>query len=276
MDKRGIMYRDVIGFGIAGNFAHHLEQAGESEDFIDIVVDNKDAPKGIFPTYVPNCDTFLKEYPFSSDKIRSISDKNIQMEPEVGLLCTISYNENMIQDIKPTHFMAYNDCSIRVAGAEKISHKKNWGSDTKGVSSNLISIDTFSTGGVMDRYSLTSFIKRDSKLIQYGENSEFLGYSYFYEKLKNWIVDKLKNQKEHGPLENLNNLILKADRPDKLLISIGATRYTEFGEKHFLKVGDVLYVLLYDHQLHTHKSVMKMIEDDDFTKDMSVLRQEVI
>jgi len=268
--------KSIIGFGIAGNFAHHLEQAGESEDFIGVEVDEADAPKGIFPTYIPNSDTFLGEYPFSGDKILSIKDKNIQMEPEVGLLCDVSYHNNKISMLKPTHFMAYNDCSIRVEGAKKISHKKNWGADTKGVSEALIMIDKFTEGGVMDGYSLTSFITRDGEVIQYGENSELLGYSYFYEKLEKWMVDKLNSQEDKGPLEDLSALIEKAGKPEKLLISIGATRYTEFGEKHFLKPSDILYVVVYPHQKYSHEEILIMIENEQFEKDISLLRQVVV
>lgn len=270
------MEKNIIGFGIAGNFAHHLEQAGESADFVDVEVDEADAPKGIFPTYIPNSDTFLGDFPFSSDKIISIKDKNIQMEPEVGLLCDVSYHDGKVSTLKPTHFMAYNDCSIRVEGAKKISHKKNWGADTKGVSASLIMIDTFAEGGVMDGYSLSSFIKRDGKVIQYGENSELLGYSYFYEKLEKWMVDKLNSQKDVGPLEDLNALIEKAGRPEKLLISIGATRYTEFGESHYLQAGDILYVVVYPHAVCSHEEVLIMIEREEYEKGMSVLVQEVV
>jgi len=268
--------KNIIGFGIAGNFAHHLEQAGESADFVDVEVDEADAPKGIFPTYVPQCETFLGDFPFSSDKIVSIKGKNIQMEPEVGLLCDVSYDDGKIIRLNPTHFMAYNDCSIRVEGAKKISHKKNWGMDTKGVSKSLIMIDTFAEGGVMDGYSLSSFIRRDGEVIQYGENSELLGYSYFYEKLEKWMIDKLNSQVDKGPLEDLPRLIGKAGHPEKLLISIGATRYTEFGEKHFLKKGDILYVVVYPHTQYSHEEVLLMIEGKAFKEGISLLTQEVV
>ena len=33
--------QDVICLGVAGNFAHHLEQAGELEDFKDVVTELK-------------------------------------------------------------------------------------------------------------------------------------------------------------------------------------------------------------------------------------------
>jgi hypothetical protein len=124
---------------------------------------------------------------------------------------------------------------------------------------------------------LTSFIKRDGEVIQYGEDSELLGYSYFYGKLNDWMVDKLNTQKDYGPLEDLNELILKAKKPEKLLISIGATRYTKFGETHFLQKGDVIYVVVYNHNRFAHESIMDMIKKDIFgTCQLSVLRQEVI
>lgn len=265
-----------MGFGIAGNFAHHLEQAGESADFVGVEVDDESAPKGIFPTYMPKSESFLGDYPFSSRKIAFLDDRNLQMEPEVGLLCDISYDDENIVALEPTHFMAYNDCSIRIEGAEKISHKKNWGADTKGVSDALIEIDKFSEGGVMDGFSLTSFIKRDSSVIQYGENSPLLGYSYFYEKLEKWMMEKLNSQKEQGPLEDLSALIEKAGKPKQLLISIGATRYTEFGEKHYLEKGDILYVILYKHTAYSHEKVEEMVETERFAEGVSLLRQEVV
>ncbi len=271
------MDKSIIGFGIAGNFAHHLEQAGESEDFKNVVVDEADAPKGIFPTFIPKSDTFLGIYPFCEDKIQSISDKNIQMEPEVALKCEVSYDKDKILTLKPTHFMAYNDCSIRVEGAKKISHKKNWGENSKGISKDELKIDIFSLGSVMDDYSLTSFIKRDDKVIQYGENSDLLGYSYFYEKLLDWIVNKLNNQKDNDPLEDLSTLISNANKPKKLLISIGASRYTEFGETHYLKKGDISYVIVYNHKRFDHQNIIDMIEKDEFSSNqISVLKQEVI
>lgn len=42
------LMREFLGFGVAGNFANHLEQAGEADDFADIISDEKDEPKGIF------------------------------------------------------------------------------------------------------------------------------------------------------------------------------------------------------------------------------------
>ena len=56
-------FEHVIGLGVAGNFAGHLEQAGEAKDFVAVKVADAVAPKAIFPFYVPSADAgFLQTY----------------------------------------------------------------------------------------------------------------------------------------------------------------------------------------------------------------------
>jgi len=102
--------KEFIGFGIAGNFAHHLDQAGEAADFVNVVVEEENAPKGIFPFYLPNSDTFLGTYPLSSNTlVYPRHDDNLQMEPEVGLICELKYDGSKVIDLVPNYFTAYND-----------------------------------------------------------------------------------------------------------------------------------------------------------------------
>ncbi len=272
------MYKEYLGLGIAGNFAMHLEQAGELEDFKDVLTEDPFAPKGLFAYYVPNFDTFLGTYPLSSDTI-ALPDYecNVQMEPEVALVCDIEYDADKIISIKPTHFGAYNDCSLRKE-APKISYKKNWGKDTKGIAKNLIAIDKFESGGVMDSYRIASFLRRDGIVMRYGEDVELLGYSYFHQKLLDWIVNQLNTQRDFGPLEPISEYIKKANRPKKALISIGATRYTAFGESNFLRDGDEIIVVVYDNNLYCTNPILSMassntLEDSD---GISVLIQKVV
>ncbi|TKI68949.1 hypothetical protein FCU45_08280 [Sulfurimonas crateris] len=275
-------YRDFLGLGIAGNFALHLAQAGEEEDFKDIITANEAAPKGMFPFYLPKCVEGAKEilntYPLSNSTIKIPSrELNIQAEPEVGLICKLEYIDKKLSKIIPTHFGAYNDCSIRVAGASKISDKKNWGENSKGLSKNLIKIDRFSDGGIMDSYSICSFLKRDGELNAYGEDVELKGYSYFYEKLQEWMVEQINSQRDFGPLEPLSEYISSCDNPSDAIISIGATRYTPYGESTFLKEGDEVFVVLYDHTKLSLDDVIKSINNDNFkSADMSILRQKVV
>lgn len=56
-----------IGLGVAGNFAKHLEQAGESKDFVNVAA-AEGAPKGIFPFYLPNHDSLLQLIPFPAKR----------------------------------------------------------------------------------------------------------------------------------------------------------------------------------------------------------------
>lgn len=268
---------NVAGFGVAGNFANHLEQAGESEDFINVKVDEKDAPKGIFPFYLKGFDGFISTFPLSDTSIVEKPSENIQMEPEIALLCDVSYENGKVSKLIPTHFSAFNDCSIRRKGAKKISEKKNWGAYTKGVSQDFIPIDTFSCGGIMDHYNIASFIKRDGELFDYGLDSQALGYSFFYEKLIIWLEEKFATQEEHGPLEAISQYLQSVDFPTKFLISIGATRYTQYGETHFLHVNDQLFVVLYDRRFENENSVREKLRlDKPLHESSSLLTQRVI
>jgi hypothetical protein len=59
-------FEGMIGLGVAGNFAGHLEQAGESLDFVDLKLACDRTPKGLFPFYVPHCKGKLGVFPVSS------------------------------------------------------------------------------------------------------------------------------------------------------------------------------------------------------------------
>ena len=279
-------YKKFLGLGIAGNFALHLAQAGELEDFKDIITADEAAPKGIFPFYLPrsidsesglilHAKNILSTYPLSSDNIKLPSGNlNVQAEPEVGLICDLEYSAGKLSKITPTYFGAYNDCSIRIAGASKISDKKNWGEDSKGISNTLIKIDKFKDGGIMDKYSICSFLRRGGELHAYGEDVELNGYSYFYEKLIDWILNQINVQEDFGPLEPLSEYIAACENPKEAIISIGATRYTEYGETTFLKKDDEVIISLYNRDDFSLQEVTKNIQNYSYNK-MSVLAQKV-
>lgn len=272
-------FKACAGFGIAGNFALHLEQAGEIEDFKDLEVADENGPKGIFPFYMPGAKTPIGTFPLSSDTIRLPEDAslNVQAEPEVALECRIRYDNGKVAAVIPERFAPYNDCSIRRPGAKKISEKKNWGAATKGLGAKMLPIDTFAEGGVMDGWHIASFLRRGSELHRYGEDAALVGYSYFHEKLTDWIVNQLNTQGDTGPLEPVLSYLEKAGYPDKMIISIGATRYTEYGETTFLKAEDEVIVVLYDAQILDADTVMQSIDAGVYDADgMSVLSQKVV
>ena len=45
---------------------------------------------------------------------------NLQIEPEIALICELIYKGNQVEKIIPRYFAAYNDCSIRRPNAKKI------------------------------------------------------------------------------------------------------------------------------------------------------------
>lgn len=270
-----------IGLGVAGNFAGHLEQAGEAADFVNVKTAETVQPKAIFPFYVPAAELgeyqFLTTYPLSSNQIRFPQDAdNLQIEPEVALLCEISYAHNQVVALKPTHFAAYNDCSIRRPNARKICEKKNWGAESKGLAATWIALDKFEQGGNLDDYRIACFHQRSGELNEYGIDSPTVGYSYFHQKLLDWVVGRMNHQPDENPMNNISDLLHKAGYPSQAIISIGATRYTEFGEHNFLQVGDTSMVVVYNGKTYTHDQIEQMAQQGKFAEDISALIQQVV
>jgi hypothetical protein len=243
--------RTWFGFGVAGNFAGHLEQAGEAVDFVNVASEGT-APKGIFPWYAPGSSTFLGEFPLSNDEVvlpaQSDGPLNLQIEPEVGLACHVVWEGDTVVTLRPFALGAFNDCSIRRPGAPKISHKKNWGPASKGVSRSFFEIDDLTPDGPTATLRLVCFLHSDGEEHAYGVDSPLIGYSYYGEVLLDWIVERLANQKgsPDTPLEDVGALMVASGHPENVLIGIGATRYTPLGESTFLKRGDEAVVRVYD------------------------------
>jgi hypothetical protein len=281
----------VFGFGVAGNFAGHLEQAGEASDFVSVQAE-PDAPKGIFPWYVPGADAtarttvppFLHAFPLSDDAITMPSGgaDNLQIEPEAGLLAELTYGADgqTVTAITPVAVGAFNDCSIRRPGAKKISEKKNWGAASKGIAASLFEVDTIDPNGPTSSFRLASFLVRDGETHAYGQDSAVPEYSYYGGRLIDWMIDRLNNQ--HGsddtPLEPVGAYVNAAGNPARVLIGIGATRYTPYGESTFLKVGDQSVVVVYDAGVHAPEQVHDAVANgtDATLAAASVLRQRVV
>ena len=246
--------RGWFGFGVAGNFAGHLEQAGEAGDFT--TVDSQaGAPKGIFPWYAPGNDGFLGEFPLSHDALivppaaEVDGPLNLQIEPEVGLACEVVWNGDTVATLRPFALGAFNDCSIRRPGAPKISFKKNWGPASKGVAHEFFEGHDLTPDGPTASLRLLCHLRTaDGVHHEYGVDSPLLGYSYYGEVLLDWVVERLANQKgsPETPLEDVGALMVASGRPSHALIGIGATRYTRYGESAFLKPGDEAIVRVYD------------------------------
>ena len=270
--------KDYLGFAVAGNFANHLGEAGEADEFSVIKTDEKNAPKGMFPFYIKGHKSFLGTYPICDEIVltHGREDENLQVEAEVALICDFVYENGKVVDLIPTHFSAFNDCSIRVTNGEKLSTKKNWGEKTKGISQDIIKIDDFSQKGVLSKYHITSFVKRDGIVHDYGTTSAVKSYCYFFEKLRVWMIDKLNNQEDCGPLEELTQFMTNAKDAKGILIAAGATAYTEFGKHNFLKKGDEIFVYVYNAHAHSFLDIMNdMCGMDTFLSECSKLHQYV-
>jgi hypothetical protein len=246
---------------------------------VNVKVKDAIQPKAIFPFYVPHIEnSFLNVFPISHDQIQFPKGAdNLQIEPEVCLICEVIYDNGTVTSLTPREFAAFNDCSIRRPGARKISEKKNWGPSSKGMSSQRIALDKFSAGGELDCYRIASFLRREGECYPYGLDSATVEYSYFHEILLNWVIDKMNNQQDEGPAEDIAALLKAAQSPQQVIISIGATRYTPFGEQNFLQPGDESIVVVYDARRYNADQIRHMADSGEFTGEgISLLRQRVV
>lgn len=263
--------RTWFGFGVAGNFAGHLEQAGEAADFVNVdsgAGAEVEAPKGIFPWYAPGSDGFLGEFPLSHEAILLPDSSpdggplNLQIEPEVGLACQVVWEGDTVVTLRPFALGAFNDCSIRRPGAPKISHKKNWGPASKGVAARFFDVGDLTPDGPTATLRLVcNLLTSDGQEHAYGVDSPLLGYSYYGEVLLDWVTERLANQKgsPETPLEDVGALMVASGRPENVLIGIGATRYTPLGESTFLKAGDQAIVRVYDTESDAYSELRQTV-----------------
>ena len=249
--------KDYLGFGVAGNFANHLGEAGEADEFSVIKTEEKDAPKGLFPFYIPNDKSYLGQFPICTDEINHNGIEHLQVEAEVGLICDFVYENDKLVDLKPRLFGAFNDCSNRVQDGKMLSSKKNWGASSKGIATEFIEIDSFDEKGILNKYHIASFLKRDGIVHDYGTVSAVNSYSYFFGQLKDWMIDKFNTQEEVGPLEALPQYFKDINNKKGILIAAGATAYSDFGKHHYLEKGDEIFIYVYNAHFHSFEDILQ-------------------
>ena len=118
-------------------------------------------------------------------------------------------------------------------------------------------------------------MRRGGKLFEYGENSPVNGYSYFGKRLNDWLLEKFNKQEDIGPAENVHEYLREAGFPQKIFVSVGATRYSDFGKENFLQGGDDSIVALYPDS-YSKEKLEEMILKGETAKDISLLCQRVV
>ena len=91
------------------------------------------------------------------------------------------------------------------------------------------------------------------------------------------MINQINTQKDFGPLEPLSEYIKASNYPSEAVISIGATRYTNYGETTFLNSGDDVIIIVYNHKTSSLNDVMSSIKTTSYNSSkMSVLSQKVL
>ncbi len=62
-------------------------------------------------------------------------------------------------------------------------------------------------------------------------------------------------------------MIAEANYPGQVLLALGATRYTPYGETNFLKRGDISMVVVYDQRNYTPEQIRQLAAQNELAKN---------
>lgn len=75
--------------------------------------------------------------------------------------------------------------------------------------------------------------------------------------------------------EDIHSYLMAAGFPKKIFVSVGATRYSDFGKENFLQGGDDSIVAVYPDS-YKKETVEQMILKGGLLEGVSLLRQRVV
>eukprot|EP00434_Breviolum_minutum_P018664 symbB.v1.2.016467.t2/scaffold1252.1/size200744/15 len=276
----------TFGLGVAGNVAGHMQQAGEAD-----ASHSSNMPAAVFTFYAPHPHTVdatedevlgrLENFPVTNAVIDfPPHGGNVQVEPEMGLLCDIVYakDSSSVERLIPRRVAAFNDCSIRqLDGSSKLSEKKNWGAGSKGISLRSFRINSISKGSYVDQLCLASYIKRGEDTFQYSVPAPARNYLLFHDALLDWIVDSINTQQDTDKWEEIFPLLVESDYPVSMWIALGAGEYTDWGSTNYLQPKDQSLVMVYDEEIFPNgpdeELVEKLFEEGDAPRGIIALHQ---
>lgn len=282
VDKDDV-FSPLLGLGIAGNSAGHLEQTGEIDGLI--TVDDAAKPQALFPFYVASAEEeFLTRMPYSSAQLQlpESSKAKVQMEAELGLKLAVVYNDDgIVTKLTAVSMTVINDATYRNATVYKLAEKKNWGLATTGLAKHEILIEKFEAGGELEHFRLCGFHQSNGQWHLACQDTAISEYTYFYQELLHWLVIQIQQQQDKNALHNIQNLLSQDTFPEHILVSIGATRYSLYGEQHQFHSGDQSAVILYDSRVYHINEIVNLLKQNDplsvsENTDIIILQQRII
>ena len=73
------------------------------------------------------------------------------------------------------------------------------------------------------------------------------------------MIEKFNTQEDCGPLEELTQFMTNAKEAKGILIAAGATGYSEFGKRNYLKKEDELFIYVYNSRVYSHQNIIDNI-----------------
>ncbi len=268
-------FEDSLAIGIMGNIPGHISNAENIQEGVE--------PTGVFAFYVPDHNSELGIYSLTSGRtiLHPRKGEKIQVEPEIVLDCSITYENGLFAKIIPHKLSVGNDFSIRtLKGTTKISQRKVWGKNSKGFKDYWWDLpSSFNHDDFGDEYKIMSFIRRNNILHEYSIETSWSAHKLFYDQLLEWTVQTLNTQKDQGIKEDILNDILKDHpKPQRIFIYAGAPDYTNWGHTHSLEIHDEIIITAYNNQHISLEKIKENIENNKLIDNDHIiyLHQEII
>ncbi|MFA0088689.1 DUF5718 family protein [Vibrio sp. 10N.261.51.F12] len=279
----------LTGFGIAGNTAGHLNQTGEGDALANATQEDK--PRALFPIYVPDASgAYLAINPYSSSRLELPSDKGakVQMEPELVVRFAVDYDSSRnagktVCALSPVSMSVMNDATYRNRQVSKLAEKKNWGPASKGLAASAMEVGDFSASGELEHWRLCGFHCRADEWQLCGKDTAITEYTFFYAQLTSWIQRAIITQNVRNTqntvsasrnyevaLHNIHDLLQGAGSPPEILVSVGAVRYTPYGETHVLADNDKTAVILYDSRKWQIEQIAQQLQTSTLSREQGL------
>ncbi len=250
----------MLCIGIIGNFSGHLNAAEK--------VAESDMPNGIF---VINCE---EEQTLTSGAQLNypLSGEMVDIEPEFVLRCKVTYEEGKVSSLMATQMSIGNDMTIRqLEGSDKISQRKSWGCQSKGINQHWWSVSRLSPINYDENIKLISYIERDGQLHLATPEVSCTELKVFYCYLMAWMVERINTQHDEGMYQAILPQIANLGYPQELVLYTGAPNYTQWGEDNFVQKGDVIHIAAYNAVEFSQHAIEDMFANNQLKNNESVL-----
>lgn len=182
------------------------------------------AATGLCALHVPEGGDFLGVYPFSMEEWRLPPGADaLDFDLSLALFGELEYGPGgVVERFLPRGALPLLGASVGEAGM-KWSARRSWGPASRPLAGQMVLIDDFLPGGILDRLRVGAWVSRDGELVGGCEPVRAAdAYGLFDAPTLDSLVFMVNHQAEHGAFERMSTRVAEAGEPMHALVSLGA------------------------------------------------------